>query len=294
MPLCKRPLRWLPFQKWFHHSDRRGIPPILGFLKISRNLCFLNRDPEFTAASASCVLELLPFRNLGLLQIKRQRPRRKYCFSIETCRMAHRRASNLKRTEWNRKCREQLSAHICKISNPFGSVFADMFQDNRLGITIEPSQVRLKTNPEDSYTWERMEKKEHLFSKKISDLSTGVLKELCEGIDKSFAAIWKPSIRTLQAGNAQQSVSAVICRSLVMGLTDLLHKYLLKPEVSFTATINELQEDKARLASELSKWKDQAALESEMRRQAEEHVSQLKATLQEAQKDNRKLEQHVL
>jgi hypothetical protein len=60
-----------------------------------------------------------------------------------------------------------------------------------------------------------------------------------------------------------------------------------------TSLIDELQECKTGLAQELSLWKDQAALESAMRRQAEEEVNQLKETLQEAQKDNRKLEQHV-
>jgi hypothetical protein len=50
-----------------------------------------------------------------------------------------------------------------------------------------------------------------------------------------------------------------------------------------TPLTDELQECKTGLARELSLWKDQAALESE--------VNQLKETLQEAQKDNRKLEQ---
>jgi hypothetical protein len=57
-----------------------------------------------------------------------------------------------------------------------------MFQDKKLGIRIEPSQMQLKTNPENPYIWERMEEKEHLFSKSITDLSTGTLKELCEGL----------------------------------------------------------------------------------------------------------------
>ena len=73
-----------------------------------------------------------------------------------------------------------------------------MFQDNRLGILIEPSQVWLKTNPDDPYAWEKIEGKEHLFSKNMSDLSTGALKELCKGIGKSFTVVWKPSTHALQ------------------------------------------------------------------------------------------------
>ena len=45
--------------------------------------------------------------------------------------------------------------------------------------------------------WERMEEKEHLFSKNLSDLSTGQLKDLCAGIDKSFVAIHKAPVQSL-------------------------------------------------------------------------------------------------
>ena len=34
-----------------------------------------------------------------------------------------------------------------------------------------------------------MDEKKHLFSKNLSDLSTRQLKELCEGVGKSFVAI---------------------------------------------------------------------------------------------------------
>ncbi|KAI9776698.1 MAG: hypothetical protein M1839_009425 [Geoglossum umbratile] len=142
-----------------------------------------------------------------------------------------------------------------------------------LGILIEPSQVRLKTNYDDPYIWEIMEGKEQLFSRNMSDLSIGALKELCEGIDKTFAAIWKPSTRVSQTQE------------------NCLHSF--KPEVSFTVKINELEECIARLTHELSIWRGQAALESEMKLQAEEEVDQLKRAIQEAQRDNQKLKQHV-
>lgn len=56
---------------------------------------------------------------------------------------------------------------------------------------IEASHVQLKTNADDPYTWEKMDRKEHLFSKILGDLSIGQLKDLCDGVDKSFIAIWK-------------------------------------------------------------------------------------------------------
>lgn len=47
------------------------------------------------------------------------------------------------------------------------------------------------------------------------------------------------------------------------------------------------------LARELGEGRDWAELESVMRRYAEEEISQLKVNVQEAQADNRKLEQHI-
>lgn len=64
--------------------------------------------------------------------------------------------------------------------------------DMKLGLAIEPSQVRLKTNADDPYTWDRMSEMEHLFTKNLSDLSTGLLQKVCDGIDKSIIAILKP------------------------------------------------------------------------------------------------------
>lgn len=116
---------------------------------------------------------------------------------------------NLKRAELNMKCRELLSAHIRIVYYRFSTDPFDMIQDSRLGIKVEPSQMRLKPTP-DPYTWERIEKKEHLFSKNISDHSTGALKELCEGISTSFAAIGKSSTRDMQAKSVQETVSALI------------------------------------------------------------------------------------
>lgn len=65
--------------------------------------------------------------------------------------MTSRRPSNVKRTEWNKKCRERLSAHICRSCYNLKSIIADTNQDKRLGIVVKESQVRLKTNADDPY-----------------------------------------------------------------------------------------------------------------------------------------------
>ena len=121
--------------------------------------------------------------------------------------MASRRPNNVKRTEWNKKCREKLSAHICKSHHLLWSDATDTSKDKKLGIVIEASQVRLKTNTNDPYTWEKMDEKEHLFSKNLSDLSIGQLKDLCDGVDRSFIAIWKAPLQSKPpAQNGEESV----------------------------------------------------------------------------------------
>lgn len=122
------------------------------------------------------------------------------------------RPSNRRCTEWNRQYQERLSAYIHKSTSISWSASANVILENKLGIKIELSQVRLKTNTDDPYTWERMDGKEHLFSKNISDHSTRALKELYEGIDVSFAAIGKSSIHEFHAGSVQENVYAVISR----------------------------------------------------------------------------------
>ena len=55
-----------------------------------------------------------------------------------------------------------------------------------------------------------MDEKEHLFSKNLSDLSIGQLKDVCDGVDKSFIAIWKApfqSERPVQDGGKSVRVA---------------------------------------------------------------------------------------
>jgi len=63
------------------------------------------------------------------------------------------------------------------------------FQENRLGISVESSQVRLIINDDDSYTCAALPGKNHLFSKHMSEHSIKAYKKLCEGIEIIFEAL---------------------------------------------------------------------------------------------------------
>ena len=110
-PLCKRPLtapcpEMVPLRQDKHvlnsWTSEDAQKPL--FLESRPRVhCCVSRLPSiFATPSGSC-------------GSKDKRPR-KSCSTIENFRMAHRQASNLKRTEWNRKCQEELSTHICRIS----------------------------------------------------------------------------------------------------------------------------------------------------------------------------------
>ena len=146
----------------------------------------------------------------------------------------------------------------------------DGLQENRLGILIEPSQVRLVTTSDDPYTWAALPEKRHLFSKNISDHSIGAYKELCEGIENIFEVI--PAIA---AGCLQGDVAL-----------DNLQNFGQKS--SFTAKIDDLQGENARLLQELCQWRDQASAESQSRQCAEEEVNQLATANQRLQEEAQK------
>ena len=83
-----------------------------------------------------------------------------------------------------------------------------------MGISIEPSQVRLITGTDDRYTWKVLPEKKHLFSKNISDHSIGAYKELCEGISVAFEAV--PASIPIGTGSIDHIqeilISAEVCK----------------------------------------------------------------------------------
>lgn len=89
------------------------------------------------------------------------------------------------------------------------------FEEENLGILIEPAQVRLQTEKtNDPYIWDRLEEKEHLFSKNISDHSVGGLIELTEGLGKFFSAIPKTTTCRLENGGVLSKAPVMTFRSL--------------------------------------------------------------------------------
>jgi hypothetical protein len=88
--------------------------------------------------------------------------------------------------------------------------------EKKVGIVIEPSQVRLVTGADDLYTWKVLPQKKHLFSKNISDHSIGAYKELCEGIDSAFEAVpVTTKTRPRSAEYVQETlVSTEVCKHL--------------------------------------------------------------------------------
>lgn len=65
-----------------------------------------------------------------------------------------------------------------------------------MGLSLDPSQVRLHPVRDDPYRWLVRPGKEYLFEKNLSDQSVGAYKELYDGIDKFFEAT--PSSSHLQ------------------------------------------------------------------------------------------------
>ncbi len=62
----------------------------------------------------------------------------------------------------------------------------------KLGISIEPAEVRLITSADDPYTWQILPEKEHLFKKYLSKHSIGAYRELYRGVGVSFEAVLAP------------------------------------------------------------------------------------------------------
>ena len=103
------------------------------------------------------------------------------------------RSSNLDRSAYRTKCRQKLSEHIRKIWPSSGEYERlTSLEVAKLGILIEPAEVRLITSSNDPYTWHRLPDKQHLFEKHLSKHSIGAYRELCRGIGVSFEAVLVP------------------------------------------------------------------------------------------------------
>jgi hypothetical protein len=108
--------------------------------------------------------------------------------------MALPRPSNQDRARWRTKCRQKLSEHISKISAfKVSRNFLDTNEttEGQLGISIDPSEVRLITRVEDPYSWQSLPARTYLFEKNLSKHSIGAYMELCREVGVSFEAVAK-------------------------------------------------------------------------------------------------------
>ncbi|KAI1330380.1 hypothetical protein F5Y16DRAFT_396346 [Xylariaceae sp. FL0255] len=118
-----------------------------------------------------------------------------------------RKLSNIERGKWRTKCREILAQHI----------------EARLGLNLDPSQVRLHTTRDDGYCWKALPEAQRLFSKNLSDHSIGAYKELCDNVGVTFEAV--PAVLSSPQNRLGHSIFSA-----------------LHPEPrSFTSQVSELQ-----------------------------------------------------
>jgi len=80
----------------------------------------------------------------------------------------------------------------------------------KLGISIEPADVRLITHSDDPYTWRTLPQKQHLFKKHLSKHSIGAYRELYRGVGESFEAIRAAEAEKPVDGKALEEVSGAM------------------------------------------------------------------------------------
>lgn len=111
--------------------------------------------------------------------------------------MATSRSSNLSRAAYRRRCRKILSEHICDIRpTAVERILLTKTRAARLGISIEPAEVRLITGADDPYAWQALPEKNHIFQKQLSKHSVGVYTEMCREVSVSFEAVPAPESKT--------------------------------------------------------------------------------------------------
>jgi hypothetical protein len=69
----------------------------------------------------------------------------------------------------------------------------------RLGIVVDPCEVRLIPGLEDGYRWSYLDHKAHLFGKQLSKHNVSAYRQLCREVGRSFEAV--PTEITVQQKN---------------------------------------------------------------------------------------------
>ncbi|KFY68139.1 hypothetical protein V496_01259 [Pseudogymnoascus sp. VKM F-4515 (FW-2607)] len=155
------------------------------------------------------------------------------------------RQSNIDRAQWRSRCREKLSEHI----------------KTKLGITVDPLEIRLITREQDPYSWQYLPAASHLFQKNLSNHSIGAYMELHREIGSSFEAVAKE------------------------------HMFLTRPAANFMDKIIQIEEENLKLVVELNKCKVSAAIDLTKKQEAEEVAKQVTTILHTVNIENQCLKE---
>ncbi|KIW99642.1 uncharacterized protein Z518_11055 [Rhinocladiella mackenziei CBS 650.93] len=141
----------------------------------------------------------------------------------------------------------------------------------KLGVTIDPSQVRLQPDTTEGYIWVRQPDKEYLFTKPLSKHSIGAYMELCREVGRSFEAVahWEPA----------NEVSGDPIKA----------PYTFASLANLTSKSSQLQAENEKMAEAVSQYKDKAHAESLARQRAEEMCGKLDRDLSAARIQEGKL-----
>jgi len=85
-----------------------------------------------------------------------------------------------------------------------------------LEILIESAEVRLITSADNSYNWQMLSEKEHLFKKYLSKHSIEVYRELCREVDILFDAVLAS-----KSSNAEEIKTLTKRQEVKVGVTSL-------------------------------------------------------------------------
>ncbi len=91
----------------------------------------------------------------------------------------------------------------------------------KLGISVEPAEVRLITSADDPYNWRILPEKQYLFKKHLSKHSIGAYRELCQEVGISFEAVLAP-----ESSNAAEGKLPEERRGAIVGVLSIAQPWL--------------------------------------------------------------------
>ena len=153
------------------------------------------------------------------------------------------------------------------------------YKASKLGLSIQPAEVRLITGPDDAYAWQTLPEKRHLFCKQLSKHSIGAYRELCRGVGVWFEAVATTASRANAGELHDQERIDLRCSA--------------DSEIKFAARIDQLQSEIRRLTAELDVANGQVAEESKLKEIAVVEGTRLQESLRKAATDEQVLRQHI-